>query len=131
MTKDQIRERFALGYIIVGLVFGGISFAAIYGATAPRPAEVKKIAQAQLGSLDTERMATAFLAQQADDAGIVVISQKVVKVKQPNPNTLVYTIALVGDYGAGRTRYTVDVTVAKGIYRVSESHVVKQEQVQL
>lgn len=115
----HLNARFVAAYILLGLAAAFLwIFVPLYTLTTrPTKAEVQHTVQRELGDLNTERVATAYLSDQAAANDIHVVSIKKLKVIEKDANTLVYRFKLVGISDIyGKLTFVIDVTVKKGVY---------------
>lgn len=111
---------FAVAYALIGAqaLAAAAAFVVIM-FTPVSPVAHKSDVRAALGVTDEKKLlaqAEKAIAQEGATEGLTVTSQKLVRVKRPDANTLVFVIkAVTAEFGP----VTIDVTFHKGIYSIS------------
>lgn len=111
---------FAVAYALIGataVVSIALFFVILFTPVTPvaHKSDVKKA----LGATDQAQLlkqAEQAIAKEGANEGLTVTSQKLVKVKHPDKDTLVFVIKVqTAEFGG----VTIDVTFHKGIYSIS------------
>lgn len=117
--KPKTIKGFAAGYAVLAayVIFTGIGAYQALTAHSVSKAEVRRVVHTQLGDENTARQAQQAVADLARNAGVGIVSQKVVKVAR-HGDDLVYTIKVVALQNEQRFTVKLQVTLHKGLYAV-------------